>query len=243
MNPTDLFVRRPIATALVMASILGAGVLAYFQLPVSDLPSVDFPTITVSATLPGASPETVASSVALPLEKKFSTIAGVDSMTSTSALGSTTITIQFDLSRDIDAAAQDVQAAISQAQKDLPLDMPAPPSFRKTNPADQPILLLAAHSDSLPFSKVDEYADTLIAQRLSTVLGVAQIDIYGSLKFAVRVKVDPRELATRGIGIDEVESAVAEANSNAATGQLDTGVKSRTIETTGQVTRDRRAHV
>ena len=237
MNPTDLFVRRPIATALIMASILGAGVLAYFQLPVSDLPSVDFPTITVSATLPGASPETVASSVALPLEKKFSTIAGVDSMTSTSALGSTTITIQFDLSRDIDAAAQDVQAAISQAQKDLPLDMPAPPSFRKTNPADQPILLLAAHSDSLPFSKVDEYADTLIAQRLSTVLGVAQIDIYGSQKFAVRVKVDPRELATRGIGIDEVESAVTEANSNAATGQLDTGVKSRTIEATGQVTR------
>ncbi len=237
MSPTDLFVRRPIATALIMASILGAGMLAYFQLPVSDLPSVDFPTITVSATLPGASPETVASSVALPLEKKFSTIAGVDSMTSTSALGSTSITLQFDLSRDIDAAAQDVQAAISQAQKDLPSDMPSPPSFRKTNPADQPILLLAAHSDSLPFSKVDEYADTLIAQRLSTVLGVAQIDIYGSQKFAVRVKVDPRELATRGIGIDEVESAITEANSNAATGQLDTGVKSRTIEATGQVTR------
>ena len=237
MSPTDLFVRRPIATALIMVSVLGAGLLAYFQLPVSDLPSVDFPTLMVSATLPGASPETMASSVALPLEKKFSTIAGVESMTSASALGSTTITLQFDLSRDIDAAAQDVQAAISQAQPNLPSDMPSPPSFRKTNPAEQPILLLAASSDSLPFSKVDEYADTLIAQRLSTVLGVAQIDIYGSQKFAVRVKIDPRELATRGIGIDEVESAIAEANSNAATGQLDTGVKSRTIEANGQLTR------
>ncbi|MCX6969199.1 MAG: efflux RND transporter permease subunit [Verrucomicrobia bacterium] len=237
MNLTDIFIRRPIATTLIMVSILGAGLLAYFRLPVSDLPSVDFPTITVSATLPGASPETMASSVALPLEKKFSTIAGVESMTSGSALGTTTITLQFDLSRDIDGAAQDVQAAISQAQPTLPSDMPSPPSFRKTNPAEQPILLLAAHSDSLPYSKVDEYADTLIAQRLSTILGVAQIDIYGSQKFAVRVKVDPRELATRGIGIDEVEGAIAEANSNAATGQLDTGVKARTIEANGQLTR------
>ena len=235
MSLTGIFIRRPIATTLLMVTILGAGLLSYVQLPVSDLPSVDFPTITISASLSGASPETMASSVALPLEKKFSTIAGVESMTSTSALGTTNITLQFDLSRDIDAAAQDVQAAISQAQRDLPQDMPAPPSFRKSNPAEQPILLLAASSESLPFSKVDEYADTLIAQRLSTVLGVAQIDVYGSQKFAVRVKVDPRELATRGIGIDEVESAIKEANSNAATGQLDTGTKSRTIEASGQL--------
>ncbi len=237
MSPTDLFVRRPVATTLVMVAILGAGLLAYFQLPVSDLPSVDFPTINISAGLPGASPETMASSVALPLEKKFSTIAGIESMTSTSALGSASITLQFDLSRDIDAAAQDVQAAISQAQRDLPTDMPSPPSFRKVNPAEQPILLLAAYSDSLPYSKVDEYADTLIAQRLSTVLGVAQIDVFGSQKYAVRVKVDPRELATRGIGFGEVEKAISEANSNAATGQLDTGAKARTVEATGQLNR------
>ena len=234
---TGLFIRRPIMTTLVMLTILGSGVLAYLQLPVSDLPSVDFPTITVSASLPGASPETMASAVALPLEKKFSTIAGIESMTSTSALGSTSITLQYDLSRNIDAAAQDVQAAISQAQRDLPTDLPSPPSFRKVNPAEQAILLLAAYSDSLPHSKVDEYADTLIAQRLSTVLGVAQVDLYGSQKYAVRVKVDPRELATRGIGFDEVESAISEANSNAATGQLDTGAKARTVEATGQLTR------
>ncbi len=235
MSLTDPFVRRPIMTTLVMASILGCGLFAYIHLPVSDLPDVDFPTINVSASLPGASPETMASSVALPLEKKFSTIAGIESMTSTSSLGSSSITIQFNLSRDIDAAAQDVQAAISQAQRDLPVDMPSPPSFRKVNPAEQPILLLAAHSDTLAYSQVNEYADTLIAQRLSTVLGVAQVDLFGSQKYAVRVKIDPRELAARGIGIDEVESAIREANSNAATGELDTGAKSRTIKATGQL--------
>ncbi|PTY00272.1 acriflavine resistance protein B [Spartobacteria bacterium LR76] len=236
MSITDPFVRRPIMTTLVMASILGFGTLAYLQMPVSDLPSVDFPTISVTANLPGASPETMASAVALPLEKEFSTIAGIESMTSSSAQGSTTVTIQFDLSRNIDAAAQDVQSAISQAQGSLPTDMPTPPSFRKVNPADQPILLLAAYSDTLPYSKVDEYADTLIAQRLSTVLGVAQVDLYGSQKYAVRVKVDPRELAARGIGIDEVENSIKEANSKEATGELDTGSKSRTIETTAQLT-------
>ncbi|HRJ72659.1 MAG TPA: efflux RND transporter permease subunit [Terrimicrobiaceae bacterium] len=236
MSLTDPFVRRPIMTTLVMLSILGSGLLAYFRLPVSDLPSVDFPTISVSASLPGASPETMASAVALPLEKEFSTIAGIESMTSTSSLGSTSVTIQFDLARDIDAAAQDVQAAISQAQGDLPTDMPNPPSFRKVNPADQAILMLAAYSDSLSYNKVDEYADTLIGQRLSTVTGVAQVDLYGSQKYAVRVKVDPRELAARGIGFDDVENAIREANSNAATGQLDTGPKARTIEATGQLT-------
>jgi len=235
MSLTDPFVRRPIMTTLVMISILGAGILAYLRLPVSDLPNVDFPTLSITATLPGASPETMASSVATPLEKELSTIAGVDSMTSSSALGTTTITIQFNLSRNIDAAAQDVQAAISQAQRDLPTDMPAPPSFRKVNPAEQPILMLAAYSESLPPSKVDEYAETLIGQRLSTVSGVAQVDVYGSQKFAVRVKVDPRELAARGIGFDDVETAIREANSNEATGELDTGTKARTIKSTGQL--------
>jgi hydrophobic/amphiphilic exporter-1 (mainly G- bacteria), HAE1 family len=237
MSLTDPFVRRPIMTTLVMISILGAGLLAYFRLPVSDLPNVDFPTISVSASLPGAEPETMASSVATPLEKQFSTIAGIESMTSTSSLGSTSITIQFELSRNIDAAAQDVQAAISQAQRDLPTDMPAPPSFRKVNPAEQPILMLAAHSESLPLNKVNEYAETLIGQRLSTVSGVAQVDVFGAQKFAVRVKVDPRELAARGIGFDDVENAVREANSNEATGELDAGPKSRTIKTTGRLER------
>jgi HAE1 family hydrophobic/amphiphilic exporter-1 len=237
MSLTDPFVRRPIMTTLVMISILGAGLLAYFRLPVSDLPNVDFPTISVSASLPGAEPETMASSVATPLEKQFSTIAGIESMTSMSSLGSTSITIQFELSRNIDAAAQDVQAAISQAQRDLPTDMPAPPSFRKVNPAEQPILMLAAHSESLPLNKVNEYAETLIGQRLSTVSGVAQVDVFGAQKFAVRVKVDPRELAARGIGFDDVENAVREANSNEATGELDAGPKSRTIKTTGRLER------
>jgi HAE1 family hydrophobic/amphiphilic exporter-1 len=224
-------------TTLVMVAILTSGLLAYKKLPVSDLPNVDFPTINVSAKLPGANPETMAASVAMPLEKQFSAIAGIDSISSTSSLGSTSITIQFDLARNIDAAAQDVQAAISQAQRDLPSDMPVPPSFRKVNPAEQPILLLAASSDSLPLSRVNEYAETLIAQRLSMVGGVAQVDIYGAQKFAVRVQVDPRELAVRGIGLDELENSIRDANSNQATGELDKGSKSRTIKSTGQLTR------
>ena len=237
MSLSDPFVRRPIMTTLVMVAILTSGLLAYKKLPVSDLPNVDFPTINVSAKLPGANPETMAASVAMPLEKQFSAIAGIDSISSTSSLGSTSITIQFDLARNIDAAAQDVQAAISQAQRDLPSDMPVPPSFRKVNPAEQPILLLAASSDSLPLSRVNEYAETLIAQRLSMVGGVAQVDIYGAQKFAVRVQVDPRELAVRGIGLDELENSIRDANSNQATGELDKGSKSRTIKSTGQLTR------
>ena len=237
MSLTDPFVRRPIMTTLVMVSILGAGLLAFFRLPVSDLPNVDFPTINVSASLPGAEPETMASSVATPLEKEFSRIAGIESMTSTSSLGATSITIQFDLSRNIDAAAQDVQAAISQAQRNLPTEMPSPPSYRKVNPAEQPILMIAAYSESLPLSKVNEYAETLIGQRLSTVSGVAQVDVFGAQKFAVRVQVDPRELAARGIGFDDVENAIREANSNEATGELDAGPKARTIKTTGRLQR------
>jgi len=237
MSITDPFVRRPVMTTLVMVALLVFGSMAYRQLPVNDLPNVDFPTITVSAGLPGAGPETMASAVATPLEKQFSTIAGVESMTSSSLTGSTSVTLQFALSRNIDAAAQDVQAAISQAQRNLPSDMPSPPSFRKVNPADQPVLILAAHSESLPLTKVNELAETLIGQRLSSLPGVAQVEIYGSQKFAVRVKVDPRELAARGIGVDEIEGAVRGANSNEPTGELDTGAKSRTVEATGQLFR------
>lgn len=235
MSLTDPFVRRPVMTTLVMLAILGSGILAFQRLPVSDLPNVDFPTLNVSASLPGASPETMASSVATPLEKQFSSIAGIESMTSSSTIGSTSITLQFALSRNIDAAAQDVQTAISQAQRDLPDDLTSPPSFRKVNPAEQPVLLLAVYSDSLALSKVTEAAQTLLAQRISTLTGVAQVDLYGEQKFAVRVQIDPSELAIRGIGLDEIESAVMEANSNLATGELDAGSKSRTVETTGQL--------
>ncbi len=236
MNLTALFVRRPIATTLLMLAILGFGLLSYVKLPVSDLPSVDFPTISVSANLPGASPETMASSVATPLEKQFSAIPGIDSMTSSSVLGGTTITIQFSLSRNIDAAAQDVQSAISQAQRDLPADLTSPPSYRKVNPADFPVLLLAAYSETLPLTKVNEYAETLVSQRLSTVSGVAQVDVYGEQKFAVRVELDPRQLATRGLALDTIEQSIRGGNSNVATGELDAGVKSRTIKTNGQLT-------
>ncbi len=179
MNIPELFIRRPIMTTLVMASILIFGLFAYRLIPVSDLPNVDFPTIQVTANLPGANPDTMASAVATPLERQFSTIAGVDSMTSTNSTGSTSITIQFNLSRDIDSAAQDVQAAISRASRQLPQDMPAPPSFRKVNPADQPILYLALSSPTLPLYAVNEYADTFVSQRISMIDGVAQVQVFG----------------------------------------------------------------
>ena len=201
---TDLFIRRPVMTTLLMGAILVFGLMAYRLLPVSDLPNIAFPTIQVTAALPGASPDTMASAVATPLEKQFSTIAGIDSMTSTSALGTTQITIQFTLERDIDGAAQDVQAAIAAAQPQMPVGMPTPPSYKKVNPADQPILYLALSSPTLPLYVVDEYAQTTMAQRISTVPGVAQVGIFGSQKYAVRVQLDPSAMATLGIGIDEV---------------------------------------
>jgi HAE1 family hydrophobic/amphiphilic exporter-1 len=235
MNISGLFIRRPIMTFLVMLAILLFGVMGYRLLPVSDLPNVDFPTILVTANLPGASPETVASSVATPLEKEFSTIAGLDSMNSTSTLGNTQITLQFNLSRNIDAAAQDVQAAIARAQKQLPTDMPSPPSYQKVNPADQPILYLSLSSPTFPLSMVDEYAETFIAQRISTVSGVAQVQVFGSQKYAVRIQLDPEALATRGIGIDEVASAIARGNVNLPTGTLYGRYQAFTIEASGQL--------
>ncbi|HXY41511.1 MAG TPA: efflux RND transporter permease subunit [Vicinamibacteria bacterium] len=207
----------------------------YTLLPVSDLPSVDFPTILVSANLPGASPETMASSVALPLERQFSTIAGLDSMTSTNALGITQVTLQFALERDIDAAAQDVQAAIAKAARDLPPTLPTPPSYQKVNPADQPILYMALMSPTLPLSDVDEYAETLIAQRVSMVSGVAQVGVFGGQKYAVRVQLDPDALASRGIGIDEVSQAVSNGNVNLPTGTLWGSNQAYTVQATGQL--------
>ena len=191
VNIAETFIRRPVATTLVMAAILVFGMFAYAQLPVSDLPNVDFPTIQVTANLPGANPETMAAAVATPLERQFSTIAGLDSMTSVNALGISNITLQFNLARDIDAAAQDVQAAIAKAARQLPPDMPTPPSYQKVNPADQPVLYLALSSPTLPLSEVNEYAETLLAQRISTVSGVAQVSVFGSQKYAVRVQLDP----------------------------------------------------
>jgi HAE1 family hydrophobic/amphiphilic exporter-1 len=215
-----IFIKRPIMTTLVMAAILIFGIFAYQLLPVSDLPNVDFPTILVSATLPGASPDTMASSVATPLEKQFSTIAGIDSMTSTNSLGQTNITIQFNLSRSLDGAALDVQAAITAAGGFLPPQMPTPPTFQKVNPADSPILYLALSSPTLKLSDVDEAAETTIAQNVSMVNGVAQVMVYGAQKYAMRAQFDPSALASRQIGIDEVSAALQSGNTNLPTGTL-----------------------
>src|ERR671929_1647773 len=234
MNFTELFIRRPVMTTLVMAGILIFGLVAYRQLPVSDLPAVDYPTISVSASLSGASPETMASSVATPLEKQFSTIPGVEAMTSTSSQGSTQITLQFALSRNIDAAAQDVQAAISQAQRQLPQEM-LPPSFRKVDPSSSPILYYALRSNTMPLSQLDEYAETFLAQRLSTVDGVAQVQVFGSQKYAVRIQLDPQQLAARNIGIDEVSDAVNNGNVNLPTGTLWGTTKAYSVESNGQL--------
>lgn len=222
-------------TSLVMFAILFAGLVGYKLLPVSDLPNVDFPTILVNAQLPGATPETMASSVATPLERQFSTIAGLDSMSSTNAQGVTQITLQFSLDRSIDAAAQDVQSMISQAARQLPPDMPTPPSFRKVNPADQPVLYLAVSSTVLPLYKVHEYADTFIAQRISMINGVAQVQVFGAQKYAVRAQLDPKALASRKIGIDEVAAAVAKGNVNLPTGTLQGQSQAFSIQATGQL--------
>jgi HAE1 family hydrophobic/amphiphilic exporter-1 len=235
MSISEIFIRRPVMTTLVMAAILIFGAFGFHLLPVSDLPSVDFPTIQVSASLPGASPATMASAVATPLEKQFSTIAGVDSMTSVSALGSVQITIQFSLERSIDGAAQDVQAAITKASRQLPPDMPAPPTYSKVNPADSPILFLAMSSATLPLSQVDDYAENLLAQRISMVNGVAQVGVFGPQQFAVRVQVDPNKLAAYGLGIDQVAQAVAAGNVNQPLGTLYGTHQAFTIQANGQL--------
>ncbi|HET6575412.1 MAG TPA: efflux RND transporter permease subunit [Fimbriiglobus sp.] len=241
MNICSPFIRRPIMTTLMTVAVVLAGALGYNALPVNDLPNVDFPTIQVSATLPGASPETMASSIATPLEKQFTTIPGLDSLSSTSALGTTSITLQFNLDRNIDAAALDVQSAISKAARSLPADMPTPPSFRKVNPADYPIMILAMWSETLPIYDVNEYAETFLAQRLSLIPGVAQVSVFGQQKRAVRVQADPDLLAARGIGIDEVAAALREGNVNLPTGTFQGRRQAFTIQSTGQLT-DARAY-
>jgi hydrophobic/amphiphilic exporter-1 (mainly G- bacteria), HAE1 family len=235
MSIAELFIRRPVMTTLVMAGILVFGLAAYKNLPVSDLPSIDYPTISVGASLPGASPETMASSVATPLEKQFSTIAGLDALTSSSGQGTTSITLQFALDRNIDAAAQDVQAAIAQTLRSLPQNM-VPPSYSKVDPSASPILYYALTTSTLPLSALDEFGQTTIAQRLSTVEGVAQVQVYGSQKYAVRIQLDPQALAARRIGLDEVTRAVAAGNVNLPSGILWGTDRAYAVQAEGQLT-------
>ena len=236
MNIAEPFIKRPIATTLIMMAILLFGIFAYRLLPVSDLPNVDFPSVLVTASLPGASPETMASAVATPLERQFSTIAGIDSMTSASSLGLTTITIQFNLTRNIDGAAQDVQAAIAKTASQLPQDMPSPPTYQKVNPADQPVIYLALTSPTLKLSVVDEYAETTLAQSISMISGVAQVQVFGTQKYAVRAQLDPRLLASRHIGVNEVADAVRSGNVNLPTGTLQGPNQAFTVRSNGQLT-------
>jgi HAE1 family hydrophobic/amphiphilic exporter-1 len=235
VNLSEIFIRRRVMTTLVSLALVMFGAFAYRYLPVSDLPNVDFPTIVVGAGLPGASPETMASAVALPLERQFSTIAGLDQMTSTSIQGGTTIALQFVLTRNLDAAAQDVQAAIAKTLSQLPQGMPSPPSYQKVNPADQPILYLSLSSKTLPLSQVDEYAETYLAERISMISGVAQVQVYGSQKYAVRIQLDPKALASRGIGIDEVAQSIQDANVNLPTGTLYGAHRAFTVQANGQL--------
>ncbi len=237
MNISEPFIRRPVATTLLAIALVLFGVLGYLRLPVSNLPNVDFPTLQVSANLAGASPETMASSVAAPLERQFTTIAGLDSMSSSSSLGQTQITLQFSLERDLDAAAQDVQAAISAAGRQLPTGMTAPPTFRKVNPADQPIVILAVSSATMPLSQVNEYAETLMAQKLSTINGVSQINVWGAQKYAVRAQMDPALLASRGIGLEEIEQAIRRGNTNAPAGTLHGPYQAYDVQARGQLLR------
>ena len=235
MHISKLFIQRPIMTTLVMSAILLFGIVAYRALPVAALPSVDYPTIQVTAALPGGNPETMASAVATPLERQFATIAGIESMSSTNSQGLTQINIQFALDRNIDAAAQDVQSAISKAAGQLPPTMPRPPSFQKTNPAEQPVLYLSISSDTLPLYTVDEYAETLLAQRISMSSGVSSVQVYGAQKYAVRVQLNPDALAARGIGIDEVQNAIQQSNTNLPTGKLYGPKQAFTVQSSGQL--------
>ncbi len=235
MNLSEIFIRRPVATILLMVAIAFFGAVAYRSLPVSDLPNVDLPTLLVTASLPGASPETMASAVATPLENQFSTIAGLQSLTSTNTVGSTQVVLEFDLERNLDGAAVDVQAAITQASRLLPQGMPTPPTFAKVNPADQPILYLALASKELPLYTLDEYAETRIAQRISMVSGVAQVAVLGAQKFAVRVQMDPFKLASRQIGLNEVEAALKNWNVNLPTGTINGPRRAFTLQASGQL--------
>src|SRR3954470_12797788 len=218
MTLSELCIRRPVMTTLMTASIIAFGVFGFRLLPVSALPKVDFPTIAVTATLPGANADTMAASVAGPIERQLSTIAGISSMSSTSSQGTTSIVIQFDLNRNIDGAALDVQTALTVAQRRLPIEMTVPPSFRKVNPGDFPVLILAASSETLPLSTVNNYSEIVIGQQISQLPGVAQVEIYGQQKYAVRVQVDPVAAAARNISLDDIRRVLVSTNSNTPVG-------------------------
>src|ERR1700691_2237512 len=237
MHISRIFIERPVMTALVMFAILLFGAVEFRALPEAALPTVDYPTIQVNASLPGASPETMAAAVATPLEREFSTIAGVQSMSSTNSQGTTQINVQLTLARNIDAAAQDIQSAIAKTEAVLPANMPHPPSYQKANPAEQPILFLSLTSDTLPAYTVDEYAETLLAERMSTVSGVSRVQVFGGQKFAVRVQLNPDELAARGIGFDEVMQAIQRSNVNLPTGRLYGEKQAFTVQSSGELTR------
>jgi len=229
MSISEPFVRRPIATSLLMGGIFLVGLVVFPLLPVAPLPQVDFPTIQVSASLPGASPETMASSVATPLETQFAQISGLSQMTSTNALGSTSITLQFDLNRNIDAAAQDVQSGIDAAGGQLPKNLPSPPNYKKVNPADSPILILAVHSDVLPVTTVDDYAENILAQQISQIPGIAQVSIGGQQKPAVRVQIDPIKLAALGLQLEDIAGVITQATVDAPKGSINGPLRSMTI--------------
>src|SRR4249920_2992034 len=233
MNISETCIRRPVLTTLITAAIIVLGIFAYRLLSVAALPAVDFPTISITATLPGASAETMAASVAAPIERQLSTIAGITSLTSSSSLGITSITIQFDLNRNIDGAALDVQTALSVAQRRLPVEMTTPPSFRKVNPGDFPILYISLNSPTLPLSAVNEYGEITLAQQISQLPGVAQVLIYGAQRFAVRVQVDPVAAASRNISLDDIRTVVAKANSSAPVGTLQGKEQAVTLVATG----------
>jgi len=229
MNISNTFIERPIATSLIMAGIMLVGMAAYPLLPVAPLPQVDFPTVQVSAQLPGASPETMASSVTQPLERQFGQIPGVTQMTSSSTLGNSAITVQFDLSRNIDGAAQDIQTAINAAGGQLPKNLPSPPTYRKVNPADSPILILALTSDALPLTQVDDYAENVLAQHISQISGVAQVTIGGQQKPAVRIQLDPAKVASLGLSLEDVRAVLVNATTDSPKGTIDAPTRTFTI--------------
>src|SRR4051812_19327615 len=235
MGFSEACIRRPVMTTLVTVALIVFGVFGYRLLSVAALPAVDFPTIQITATLPGASPETMAASVAGPIERQLSTIAGISSMTSTSALGTTSIIIQFDLNRNIDGAALDVQTALTVAQRRLPVEMTTPPFFRKVNPGDFPILYLSLVSPTLPLSTVDDYGEILLAQQISQLPGIAQVLVYGAQKYALRVQVDPVAAAARNISLEDVRTVVSKANSNSPVGTLQGAKQTLTLTASGAI--------
>ncbi|HPU16365.1 MAG TPA: efflux RND transporter permease subunit, partial [Polymorphobacter sp.] len=237
MNFVRAAVERPIATVLLTIAIVLAGLFAYRQLPVAALPQVDFPTIQIQANLPGANPSTMASAVATPIERQLTSIAGIEQITSVSSTGNTQVTVQFNLNRNIDAAALDVQTALSAVARRLPQEMPAPPSFEKTNPADQAVLILALRDPTRSLSDLQTIADTTIIPRISTLPGIARVDVYGARKYAVRIQFDPQALAARGLTPEDIRTAISAANSNSAVGVIAEGPRSYILDATGTMKR------